>query len=226
MPFTSTRGAASARGFGFATSQTPKLLQVSGSATSSSPTIDISTVTANGRLCILADNACNSTSTTPTKVIPSGFTEIVAVDATGTSIGIRHTLSYKILNGTETSLTGQSGTQSTRKMALILSVQDRLITSISISGTIGQQAVGTGTLAVQNIAATGQVAPLVLIGTYGSQSNENPTGLSGADGYLPGAASQCSLWYRIVNSGTQTATMTPASGSRAQALTSFFINVI
>ena len=139
------------------------------------------------------------------------------------SVGIRHTISYKILNGTETTLTGQAST--TRKMALVLSVQDRLITSVSISGTIGQQVVGTGTLSVQNIAATGQVAPLVLIGTYGAQSNENPTGLSGADGYLPGSASQCSLWYRIVNSGTQTATMTPAAGSRAQALTSFFINV-
>jgi hypothetical protein len=223
MPFTSTRGAASARGFGFATSPTPKVLQFSGSATSSSSTFDLSAVTANGRLCILADNSYNGTPTTPTKVIPSGFTEIISLDATGASVGIRHTISYKILNGTETTLTGQAST--TRKMALVLSVQDRLITSVSISGTIGQQVVGTGTLSVQNIAATGQVAPLVLIGTYGAQSNENPAGLSGADGYLPGSASQCSLWYRIVNSGTQTATMTPASGSRAQALTSFFINV-
>lgn len=223
MPFTSTRGAASARGFGFATSQTPKVLEFSGSATSSSSTIDITSVTANGRLCILADNSYNSTPTTPTKVIPSGFTEIISLGSTGASFGIRHTVSYKILDGTETTLTGQGDI--TRKMALVLALQGRLITSVSVSSTIGQQLANVGTLSVQNIAATGQVAPLVLIGTYGANSNENPTGLSGYDDYLPGSASQCSLWYRIVNSGTQTATMTGAPGSRAQALTSFFINV-
>lgn len=225
MPFTSTRGAASARGFGFAlTPPVPKILQFSGSANSSGTTIDITSVTGNGRLCILADNSFNLVPSTPTKVIPSGFTEIISLGSTGAGYGLRHTVSYKILNGSETTLTGQGDV--TRKMALVLSLQSGPITAVSVSSTIGQEIVNPGNLAVQNISATGQVAPLVLIGTYGTNSNRNITGLSGADGSLPGAASQCWLYYRLVNSGTQTATMTgPGGGPYAQAMTSFFINV-
>lgn len=229
MPFTSTMGAASARGFGFALTPpvppVPKTLQFSGSATSSTATINISGITGNGRLCILADTSYNLVPSTPTKVIPSGFTEVVSLGSTGAGYGIRHTVSYKILDGTETTLTGQDDVID-KKQALVLSLQSGLITAVSVSGTIGQAIINPGSLSVQNIAATGQVAPLVLIGTYGTNSNRNLLGLSGATGSLPGSASDCWLFYRLVNSGTQTATMTPpAGGPYTQAMTSFFINV-
>lgn len=226
MPFTSTRGAASARGFGFAAAPpVPKAAQYNGFASSTSSTINISAYAANGVLCVLADNAFNLTPAGVTKVVPSGFTEIVSLGSVGAGYGLRHTVSYKILDGTETTLTGQSDTVMS-KIAAFFSFTSGVITTASVSSTVGQQIVNPGTLTQQTISTTGQVAPTILFGTYGTNSNRNLVGLTPKDGNPPSTASQCWIFYELVNSGTQSATMdSPAGGPYSQAMTSFFINL-
>jgi hypothetical protein len=225
MPFVSTRGAASARGFGFASEPpAPKLAQYNGFASSTGSTIDISAYAANGVLCVLADNAFNLTPAGVTKVVPSGFTEIASLGSVGAGYGLRHTVSYKILNGTETTLTGQNDSVM-RKIAAFFSFTSGVITTASVSSTVGQQIVNPGTLTQQTISTTGQLAPTILFGTYGTNSNRNIVGLSGYDGNPPNAASQCWIYFNLVNSGTQSATMDGPGSSYTQAMTSFFINL-
>ena len=225
MPFTSTRGAASARGFGFASAPpVPRTLQYNGYVSSTASTINISAFAASGVLCVLADNAYNLTPAAITKVVPSGFTEITSLGSVGAGYGLRHTVSYKILDGTETTLTGQND-YGMRKIAAFFAFTSGVVNTASVSSTIGQQIVNPGTLTQQTISTTGQTSPLVLIGTYGSTSNRNIVGLSGYDGNPPSAASQCWLYYRLINSGTQSATMDGTGSSYPQAMTSFFINL-
>jgi hypothetical protein len=203
-------------------SSVPSTLEYVGTADSSASTVDISSLTAAGRLCVLVDNAFNLTTTIPTSVTPSGFS--TASDQGGTFLGsnsIRHTVSYKILDGTEGSLSGLSGVAGTRKVAAVFKFSTGSIASVSTAGLA--QVLQSTEAANQTIPTSGQVAPLILVGTFGAVSNRNIVGLGSGSTTLPGIASQAVLCFRIVNSGTQSATM--ASGvSGIQAMTSFFIN--
>ncbi len=223
MPLITTRGAMSARGFGFA-ANLPRVVQYDDFASSSSSTIDITAYTANGTLCVLADTASNSTGSSITKVVPSGFTEVASLSTVGGGVGLIHTVSYKVLNGTETTLTGQNSSTN-RKVAVFFAFTEGLITSATKSASVGSQIVNSSLLTQQSISTSGQSAPTVLFGTFGTNVINNLTGLNPKDGELPVSAERCRVFYKLVNSGTQSAVMDGPTVSSTAAMTSFFITL-
>jgi hypothetical protein len=129
-----------------------------------------------------------------------------------------------VLNGTETTLTGQNS-NTNRKVALFFAYTEGLIGSAAKSVSIGSQIVNNSLLSQQSISTTGQLAPTILFGTFGTNVINNLAGLTPQDGVLPATAERCRVFYELVNSGTQSAVMDgPASNSTA-AMTSFFITL-
>lgn len=203
----------------------PPVLEFVGSVSSTTSTINISSITATGRLCILVDNTHTLNTTIPTQVTPSNFILLRSLGL-ATVNSLRHTITYKILDGSESTLTGQAIGTATRKIALVFRFASGNITTVSFlpSPIINGQITGS-TLAQQSLSTTGQVTPFINIGTYGTTTNRNITGLSPRDEAIPTVASPCHIHYDIVNSGTQSATMNGAGVSGLQAMMSFTVNV-
>jgi hypothetical protein len=198
-------------------------LEFVGEVSSTSNTINIASLTGNGRLCVLADNTYVFSTTIPAAVTPAGFTQLRTLGFSGAT-SLRLTTSLKILNGTEGSLTGQAVNIQTLKRALVFRFTSGNISSFNWQPiVINAQIVGSGSLTQQSLGG-GQVAPFINIGVYGSNSNRNTTGLAPLDATFPGTATQCRVDYDIVNSGTQSATMS-AGPSALQAMMSFTLNV-
>jgi hypothetical protein len=119
-----------------------------------------------GDLAVLFDQG-DAIGSPPTSVIATGFTAL----ANATSVVVRSIAEYKILTGTETgSITGLNGTQNMK--ALYIFRGDIPITSVSPS--VWNAEGTTGDPALQTVAASGGVAPLVVLaaahGTNGTTS--------------------------------------------------------
>jgi hypothetical protein len=195
----------------------------------SSSALNINTLAGNGRVCFFIDNAVNSNSTVPGQAtnIPSNFTLIRSLFISTGTRSQRLNVSWKILNGSEASLTGLgTGNFATTKRAIVFRFISGNIASVSFlpSPTVNGQAI-SGTLSVQNLSTTGQVAPFINIGIYATDANRNITGLSPRDQTFPGSASNLHVDYDIVNSGTQSATMTGSGASAVHSMMSFTANI-
>jgi hypothetical protein len=120
-----------------------------------------------GDLLVLFDRAVAAGSgTPPTTVLPSGFTSISnSPGSNAAPNSVRSILSYKIADGSEASasLTGMNGSSNGKMLAVFRG--DAPVSSVSPSTPNAETT--DGNPASQNVAASGGVAPLIVVGAYG-----------------------------------------------------------
>jgi hypothetical protein len=179
------------------------------SATSPSPgnssTITLPSGIQAGDLIVIADAADGNS--TPSAVIPAGFTEAVA---STTSTGIRMCLSYNLANGSEggTVITGMAGNGGGSAVKVCYVFRgNRPATAVSVGSPVSE---GTGNNpSSKNITSGSGIAPLVVLGAYTATvgaGGVNPRTMTPAkDGELEGVGDGSSfdhdLWlaYKIYN---------------------------
>jgi hypothetical protein len=201
----------------------PLSLAFQTSANSSAQTITCPTVEQYD-VGVLFDNATDATATTPTNVIPSGFTQL---QTSIFSAFYRTTLSYKVFDGTEdgATLTGMNGAHSNAKILLVFR-PNRAITGVGTSTFLEETS--TGTPASQLIAASGQSAPLIRLATCvngGGASIPNFTGGT-FDSTVGKAGSDNSLraGYAIQNTTPSDTTVSMGDNGAGNCLMSGWMN--
>lgn len=146
------------------------------------------------------DRAGNFSGTPPADVTASGFTRIGSSQSGTSSSGFfseRQNLWYKLALGTETgALTGMSGTANAKAMYVFRgNVPAALITVADVAGQITN-----ANPTAQVVDASGGVAPLIVIGAYGSANAVDPRTFSTTkDGEINPSAFLY-LAYKIYNS--------------------------
>lgn len=164
-----------------------------GSTTSTTSTIDISgTGRQAGDFGVLLDYAYGAS--TPSDVTPSGHTQAAMVTDGSAS---RATISYKILDGSEGSLTGLNGATAEDKIYLVF----RPSTSIStvIYNSAGASIPDTNP-ALQTIDPTGETSAVILVGQMASNGVIDPRSVSPAMDEVAGGATSHYAHYKIYNS--------------------------
>lgn len=181
----------------FITSPQALSIQFIASATSE----DIATVTGPagitaGDLLVLFDVAHNGSSTNPTKVIPTGFTEIGTAIDTENANRLIMAASYKIADGTEASasITGMDDTNE-RKILLVF----RVLTGIAISSVTAEDV-------EDRSDSLGDPAPLMV----NSGSGDPPLIVFGA-------------WCAIISATLTPRTFTPAADGEVGVSTDFYV---
>lgn len=133
---------------------------------SASDTCSLPTGSAIGDLAVLFDMAKNDSTTIPTEVTPSGWTQALA--STGLSQGaisgsMRQVVSYKVLTNadiTAGSVTGMTANDRVKRMLAF--IPDASITTVT-PGSWNQE-LTSGDPASQTVTASGQQTPLVVFG--------------------------------------------------------------
>jgi len=182
---------------------------------------------AAGDFCVIA-NLCSDDTTTPTSVVPSGFTQLSTTD-TGTGFGQhqRFNFFFKVLTGSETTLSVMSGNQAEDALAVIWSKS---------SGTWGTPASvvnasdlsGATTPANQTITAGSGTAPLLVVGINTVFIN-SPTGVVNlvmsptADASFT-SPQYTSIGYKIYPSSPANNTISSTSGS-STVLAGFYVQL-
>ncbi len=135
------------------------------SATSTATTITAPRGIQLGDLIVFLD--FSTAGTTPTSVIPTGFTAIGTSLTTGTD---RQNVSYKLADGTEggTSITGMAGTF--RDKAMYVFRGNVAATGIVISSPINEQ-VTTADPTAQVVLSGAGAVPLVVLAAYSSNTS-------------------------------------------------------
>lgn len=137
-------------------------------ATSTAGTITVpSSGAAAGYIAILCDSSRDfgSGSTIPTKVIPSGWTELTTGSGTANGgNGFRTTLSYKVLTGGDlgASITGQNSNVNSKQM-LVLRTDAPV--SGATAGTLNYQ-VTTGNPTLQTVTPPTTAYPVLVVGGF------------------------------------------------------------
>ena len=170
------------------------------SATSTGSTITAPADIVAGDLLVLWDVSSNGSGAAAADVVPTGFTRISA--DTLTVNFMRGVLSYKISDGSEASatITGMDGTASDQKQLYVF--RGNVPITDHVVSTPNQQAT-TGNPAAQTVVASAGVAPLVVLGSYGSSGAVDPRNFTVAaveakDGEI-NASTLAYLAYKIYN---------------------------
>lgn len=155
---------------------TSRTITFKNSVASTGTTISLSGLgIAAGDLCIIANLASDDT-VTPTSVVPSGFTQISTSD-TGTGFGQhqRFNFFYKVLAGSETTLSVMTGNQAEDSLAVIWSkssgtwgTPQSVVNAFDLSGATNP--------ANQTITAGSGTAPLLVFGINTVFINTTPLG--------------------------------------------------
>lgn len=152
------------------------------SSTSTSSSISVPAGVQAGDLILLAD-LCTGFGT-PAEVVPGGFTKISSLSDSN----FRFTASYKIAEGTETTLTGQTGSLVVKALALLRGDVPLASVTASTPQTRGPTPNDPSPITV---TASSGTAPLVVVGFYGSsdQSVQPMTFTPANDGVVAGVSS-------------------------------------
>lgn len=199
MPMPGRVGSMSARSFGFASLSVPDVISFVGYSESSASTISAPGGIASGDYGVIFDQAFNSSGVIPTSVTPTGFTAIGTSQTytNGLSVSIRWNMSFKILAGTETTITGMSSASDTKRMLVFRKT----------TGTWGSASSVGNELAIGGITSktvTVGTAPLVIIGcTPSSTISMSPAGT-----YVGASAD---MGYLIYQSGASNNTVDDGS---------------
>jgi hypothetical protein len=186
------------------------------SATSTATTITAPSGIQAGDLIVMAD--CAGGVSTPTDVIPTGFT---GIETNTTPITSRMRCSYKLADGSEggTSITGMAATGfGSVAKAIYVFRGDFPASSLTLADVETQGTSGNPT--AQTVSASGGIAPLVILGFYAEADTSaavNPrtftvAGSPAKDGELQStsnASLDIDLWiaYKIYNSAPQNASI-------------------
>lgn len=155
----------------------------------------------------------------PTEVIPSGFTKITGANNGSSSRG---TVSYKILTGSESgSLTGQNGSTQNAK-GMVIFRASRAIVGVTLSTP--NVAVNNGNPAAQNVVATGEPAPLIVLGQAAADNAASFSTQTPAFGatVVTGGGNQI-IGYTIYNTSPANQTVDMNDLGAFNFLTSFYV---
>lgn len=175
------------------------------SAISTNNTITWPATLASGDLAVLFDAAVNSTTPTPSTVVPTGFSSIINSND-GSSA--RNICSYKILTGSESgSLTGMNGGTNNRKVMLVFR-GNIAITSVTIVSPSGQ--VTSANPTAQVVSSLGVLPPLITFGAYSTQAGAtvSPRNFTPAKDSELGPNNACWLAWKIYNAADTPADIT------------------
>lgn len=169
------------------------------STTSTAATITAPSSINAGDLLVLMDTA-SSVFVSPTTVVPTGFTSISNRTFSSGSAFQRAIFSYKIANGSEdsSSITGMDGNLNDQK--IMMQFRGSSAIAAVTPSTVNFTSSDTNPTA-QNAAASGGVAPLIVLGGYYTTGGTiDPRTMSPAkDGEANSSVSQY-LAYKIYNS--------------------------
>lgn len=182
---------------GFMGGGTPISFTFVGSAVSALSTVDISaTGRASGDLGILLDLSQNS-SGTPANTIPSGHTSLVTDTQTLGILGLRASIRYKLLTGSEGSLTGQDGTNFVDKVYLVFRPSSAITT---VTFNDGQFEAANVNPSSQATGAGSGTPPVIVIGQMGTETNPvSPRSTTPAMSEVVGGGTNHYGLYKIYN---------------------------
>lgn len=163
-----------------------------GSTTSTSNSINLPASIEAGDLIILQEYGAGASP--PSDQTPTGFTQII----TATVSVIRHSISYKISDGTDGGATVNTGLNGASVNAKIASVFrcDVPINSINLSAVANETIAGNPGTATA--AASGGNVPLVVFGFSVRDGSGSPTLTPSEDASI--TASTAATFYKIYNS--------------------------
>lgn len=197
-----------------------------GTSTSTGATINFPAGIQAGDLIVLVDRAIGSFNTLPTDVTPSGFTLIGTVNqaATGSPfVSVRQNLWYKLATGSESgALTGMDGAGSDHKAMYVF--RGNKAASVLTVGSVGGQSTDSDPTA-QNVTASSGVAPLVVIGAYGSTGTVDPRTFSTTKDGEINPSVNCYLAYKIYNSAPADSSIDMADEGSGNSLQSCYIQM-
>lgn len=191
------------------------------SVSDASANITLPSTVQAGDLIVLVDRTTAGGSA-PTKVIPTGFTEIRSDSAnTGTTF-IRVTYSYKIADGSDASavVTGQTSPNTRTKIALVFS-GNRPISAVNVGFSDAQITDGDPTAIV--VTSGGGAAPLVVFGGYAG-SNVSPRTMSPAKDAEVNSTANHYLAYKIYNTSPADVTVDMDDEGVLNGLAGFYIS--
>lgn len=126
-----------------------------------------------GDLILVWDFAQNSTTTIPTTVVSSGFTQVDNISSSGNPIfpqyGTRQIVSYKIALGNETTISGMTAT-STKAMAMQIFRGNIPISQVQVRNL--QSSVFIETSTTRTIGSSAGLVPCIVVSAYGNWTNE------------------------------------------------------
>jgi hypothetical protein len=191
------------------------------SATAAATTIVVPTGVLAGDLLVLLDGS-GGIFFAPTSVVPAGFTSISDI-----TVGKgRQIVSYKLALGTEggTTLTGMTSDAATALKELYVFRKTPAATLLTVSTPNAQATTGNPT--PQNVLASAGLAPLVVLGCYGSNGMIDPrTFTPTKDGEI-NASTFGYLAYKIYNQAPENVTVDmELEDAVANFLQSFYIEM-
>lgn len=126
-----------------------------------------------GDLILVWDFAQNGTTTLPTTVVSSGFTQVDNINSVGNPIfpqyGTRQIISYKVAVGNETTIGGMTANQ-TKAMAYQIFRGDVPVTQVLVKDL--QSSVFIESSVTRTIASAAGLAPCIVVSAYGNWTNE------------------------------------------------------
>lgn len=194
-------------------------LSLQDSATSTATTITAPSSIDSGDLLVLLDSSVDFS--TPSTVIPSGFTSIGNIS----SAQARQIASYKIADGSEdsASLTGMSTSFAEVRKALYQFRGSSAIGSVTVASVNGQATDSNPTS--QSVTASGGTPPLIVFGCYGDDGSGSidPRTFSPAkDGEIT-PNNRLYLAYKIYNSSPADVSVDMDDEGTQNLLQSFYI---
>lgn len=138
-----------------------------GAATSTSTSVTAPGGIASGDLAIYMDLA-TSFAEIPAAVTPSGFTNILNAGGALSGDDVRCMVSYKILTGGETSITGMNGIEQENKCLLVYRPDKSVTSVLPLSGASWGQQITASNPSSQATTLSGLSSPIVFLGiSYG-----------------------------------------------------------
>jgi hypothetical protein len=194
------------------------------SSTSTTSTITAPAGIIAGDLLVLMDSATSALST-PTSVIPAGFTQITQSNGTGGGAGQRQILSYKLADGSEAgaSITGMTGNFLRKVLATFRG--NVPATAVTPAGAAAQTT--SGNPSAQIVPSGIGIGPLVVVAAYGAIQAIDPRSFTpSADGELfPAGTDDGYFKFKIYNSSPANVTVDMDDEGDVQSLTSCYIEM-
>lgn len=194
------------------------LLTFFDSSISGAQTISMPAGIKSGDVAVLFDNVANGG--TPTTVVPTGFTS--AINTTDSAV-VRGIISYKVLNGSETTITGMTGDSLILKILMVFRGDSPVVQASSASAN-GQ----TTNVAPSNqsvTAGSGLPPLLVLAGYYTNPVAGFSIGFSPSqDGIVNGSDStRQRAYYKIYNIAPADTTISMNDAGQQNMMQSFYL---
>lgn len=197
----------------------PPSISFFNSSVSSLSTISMPASIQAGDLAILCDYALNA-SGAPADVVPSLFTQF------GTSLvmatNYKRILSYKVLDGTETTITGMNGTSANRKTLIVFR---KASGTWSAPQDVAEQTT-SGDPSAQVVNVSGESNPVVVIGSYaGTGTVSTRTMTPTKDSEVTAANNVNYLAWCVYNSSPADTTVDMGDSGTGNILSSFYFEL-